>query len=640
MSALIRSTSLLAVAGLAASALAQAPTWELVVRSNIGFGDPVPGMTLGEIWRTDQGPFDNPKVDNAGGVLFGGVLDTLANPGGTVTTANRRCMFYGVPGNVQLLARDGQNGTGPNTFTNLNLPNPNNWNHNSSATGGTGLVSNPTIAPNGTIFVGSSLWGAGATTTTNTAFWTGTYDLATNTRNLAIVAQRGNVPTGGIAPGTAGALWNTNMNLSTSQYGVNNAGQVVFQSILTGGDVVGTTNNDGLWIGSPGSITLLFRKGQSAPANVGDATLLMDAAPTFGLFANGRGDAGWVSKYRLNTGTANPATQNVNQNAIFGVINGELTELLRQNTQIPGLPDGMLSATGNGAPFSFVAGGFTNPGTIFAHCKLAGAGVTTGFDDASILKRDPASGDWSFVVRQNDQTGIPDVQFGIFNTTNSRANNRGSVLMAASLQGAGTTSLDNQALFLSLNGGAPQLIYRAGTPLNLPGLPADAQITTNSSLISQSGFGLNNLNQVVFQNEITSAEYATPRRAVFAWTPKDGLMVIATQTDAQWVTDLGAEATLLTIDPRSNGEGGCPGFSDTGWIVMRPQDAFQHQAIYRAQLTRCVGDFNCDAAVDGDDVIAFFADWDNNNIAADADGSGGVDGDDVIFFFTGWDNGC
>ncbi|MFZ4575588.1 MAG: DUF7453 family protein [Phycisphaerales bacterium] len=639
MSAMIRSSALLTVVGLAASAFAQAPTWQVVMRSNIGLGDPVPGMTLGEIWRTDAGPYSNPKVDNAGGVLFAGLLDTLANPGGTVTTANRRCLFYGVPGNVQLLARDGQNGTGANTFTNLNLPNPNNWAHNSSATGGTGLTDNPTIAPNGTIFVSSSLWGTGATTTTNTAFWTGNYDLATNTRNLAIVTQRGNVPAGGAAPGT-GAFWNTNMNLSTSQYGVNNAGQVVFQSILTGGDVSGSTNNDGLWIGRPGSITLLYRKGQPAPSNVGDNTLLMDAAPTFGTFANGRGDAGWVSKYRVNTGTANPATLNVNQNAIFGVINGTFTELLRQNTQISGLPAGMLSATGNIAPFSFVAGGFTNPGTIFAHCKLAGAGVTAGVDDASIIKRDPATGQWSLAWRQNDATGIADANFGIVNTSNTRANNRGTLLLPCTLTGAATTSLDNQALFISLNGAPPQLIYRAGTPLNLPGLPADAQITTNSSLISQSGFGLNNLNQVVFQNSITSAEFTTPLAAVFAWTPKDGLMLIARADSQQFLDDLGGAPFLVTIDPRTNNEGGCPGFSDTGWIVMRPQDSFQHQAIYRAQLARCVGDYDCNAAIDGDDVIAFFADWDAGNSAADVDGSTGVDGDDVIAFFGGWDNGC
>ena len=116
--------------------------------------------------------------------------------------------------------------------------------------------------------------------------------------------------------------------------------------------------------------------------------------------------------------------------------------------------------------------------------------------------------------------------------------------------------------------------------------------------------------------------------------------MIARADSQQFLDDLGGAPFLVTIDPRTNSEGGCSGFSDSGWIVMRPQDSFQHQAIYRAQLARCVGDYDCNAAIDGDDVIAFFADWDAGNISADVDGSTGVDGDDVIAFFGGWDNGC
>jgi hypothetical protein len=52
----------------------------------------------------------------------------------------------------------------------------------------------------------------------------------------------------------------------------------------------------------------------------------------------------------------------------------------------------------------------------------------------------------------------------------------------------------------------------------------------------------------------------------------------------------------------------------------------------------CPSDWNGDGGVDGDDVIAFFADWDAN--AADVNGDGGTDGDDIIAFFAGWDAGC
>ncbi|MFZ4573246.1 MAG: CHRD domain-containing protein [Phycisphaerales bacterium] len=53
----------------------------------------------------------------------------------------------------------------------------------------------------------------------------------------------------------------------------------------------------------------------------------------------------------------------------------------------------------------------------------------------------------------------------------------------------------------------------------------------------------------------------------------------------------------------------------------------------------CFGDFNNDGGIDGDDVIAFFADWDANRACADVNGDTGVDGDDVIAFFNAWDAG-
>ncbi|MFZ4572868.1 MAG: hypothetical protein ACOYN0_00640 [Phycisphaerales bacterium] len=53
----------------------------------------------------------------------------------------------------------------------------------------------------------------------------------------------------------------------------------------------------------------------------------------------------------------------------------------------------------------------------------------------------------------------------------------------------------------------------------------------------------------------------------------------------------------------------------------------------------CFADYNNDGGIDGDDVIAFFADWDAGTACADADASTGVDGDDVIAFFGAWDAG-
>ncbi|MFZ4573879.1 MAG: immunoglobulin domain-containing protein [Phycisphaerales bacterium] len=57
-------------------------------------------------------------------------------------------------------------------------------------------------------------------------------------------------------------------------------------------------------------------------------------------------------------------------------------------------------------------------------------------------------------------------------------------------------------------------------------------------------------------------------------------------------------------------------------------------------FTVCASDFNCDRAVDSDDVIGFFGAWDAGLSSADITGDGSVDGDDVIAFFGAWDNGC
>ncbi|MFZ4574163.1 MAG: GC-type dockerin domain-anchored protein [Phycisphaerales bacterium] len=62
--------------------------------------------------------------------------------------------------------------------------------------------------------------------------------------------------------------------------------------------------------------------------------------------------------------------------------------------------------------------------------------------------------------------------------------------------------------------------------------------------------------------------------------------------------------------------------------------------VFTPTVVTCPGDYNNDTGVDGDDVIAFFADWDAGVIGADLTGDGGVDGDDVIYFFARWDAGC
>ncbi len=52
----------------------------------------------------------------------------------------------------------------------------------------------------------------------------------------------------------------------------------------------------------------------------------------------------------------------------------------------------------------------------------------------------------------------------------------------------------------------------------------------------------------------------------------------------------------------------------------------------------CRADWDRSGGVDGDDIAAFFEDWQMGE--ADIDQSGGTDGDDIAFFFTRWQAGC
>jgi hypothetical protein len=50
----------------------------------------------------------------------------------------------------------------------------------------------------------------------------------------------------------------------------------------------------------------------------------------------------------------------------------------------------------------------------------------------------------------------------------------------------------------------------------------------------------------------------------------------------------------------------------------------------------CPADYNQDGGIDGADVQAFFADWENGITPADVNLDGGIDGADVQYFFEVW----
>jgi hypothetical protein len=99
----------------------------------------------------------------------------------------------------------------------------------------------------------------------------------------------------------------------------------------------------------------------------------------------------------------------------------------------------------------------------------------------------------------------------------------------------------------------------------------------------------------------------------------------------------GAQTRFLTVGARSGQT--MNGFVQTDYRCIITNTCGSTTSSV-GSITLCIGDYDCSGSPDGDDVIAFFADWDAGLSGADVDGSGGVDGDDVIVFFAGWDAGC
>jgi hypothetical protein len=518
--------------------------------------------------------FDNAAINNDGRILFTGILDNSG--AGGATTANRRCLFYGTPGNMQLLARDGQTGAADTMGNPLNgptLPNPNNWVHNTT-TNGAGLVSNAVMTPNGTIFVSSSLNGSGATTTNNTAFWTGPAG------GLSIVAQRGHA-TLGLAPGTAGASFNSNMNLSTTQQRVNSNGQVLFQSSLTGGDVSGTTNNDGIFLMSPTSKTLIARKGSQAPG-FGDPNIKFGGTGTQ-LALNTSGSVGFVSP--LLNGSGGVTTSN--DSVMWSNNSGTLRPVAREGDATS------FAGINYGSSFSFIGQPMDRQGNMFFINTVTGAGVTSNVNDQVIFKYDGSSNSLAPILRRGDASFVAGASYSAFNNSNTKAMTDGSLLMCGGLNQDGTLITADNDTYIAIrkpDGSIRPVVREGGLAAafgsigNLGGLPADAVITGSSDLASGSSAITNALGQVVFQASIsgTGVTANVDDRCLFAFDPNVGLILVA-RTGSQMTPNTGV-ATQFSYYGTVNGDGTSYALSDTGWLAYRGSDSFGNNVIFRTQI--------------------------------------------------------
>jgi hypothetical protein len=444
-------------------------------------GDPVPGAPLGQTFG-GASTFDTGVLADDGSIFFRGRI-----LGGTVPT--ERALFYGsTRAGLQMVVRGGDpepSGTIPGA-TLL-----------SSTGASSGLASSFRVSGNGTMLWASSLFGGGVTAANDSAYYVGTPG------NFSIWIREGDA-----APGTVGATLSSSFgSLSTQQSGVDNAGRAWVLSNLAGGDVVGTTNSEGLFTGVAGSLILAARRGDAGPGG----ELIADLAPGFIGFMNNSGQIIFDVSYVIGSGTT-PVTT-VNDRAIWIYTPGVGSqELIREGDPVTGFP-GLTYVSNSSSPFNTGASNFNNAGELAIRADLSDG-------TAAIIVVSPTGVD-SVIVRQGDPVAaIPGASYGVFNNTSVTLNNAGDVTFHCSMTGAVTTA-DDTAMFSTAGGSGIQLVAREGSAG--PGTP-----WTFGSISGQSQMQ-NGAGQVLFTNSMQTG--GTPVGAYWIWTPSVGLKLMSADAD-------------------------------------------------------------------------------------------------------------
>ncbi len=475
---------------------------------------------------------DFPVIADDGTVLF----RALMYFGDVSGPANNRALFSGTTAaNLSMLVRSSDPAPG---LANLNLVN---------SAGSLGIQGGYSLSADGRTFWSSYLSGPGVVSTNDTAMFGGLPG------SLAPIVREGD-----LAPGTAGAVFSGDRITSSQFTFINKNGAVLFQSTLAGGDVVGTTNNQGLYSGTAGALVLVVRKG--ATVLPGPVTALITNTQ---ILLNSSGQV----LYTLNLAGAGVTTANDASLWLYTPGSGS-TLLVREGDSAPGTAGAILANSFNTWQPSFLSDAFNNAGQYVMTAYLQGGDVVAGVND-QVLYVGSASG-LTKVARSGDPAPGTDAVFAGFVTNNTAINNAGVVVTVANLTGGTTGSANNQAVYVATPTGIPaapytlSLVMRGGDPA--PGTPGDVLGPTFSQA---SAFG--DSGQAVFSRDLTGGDamFGLNDKGLYAWDPIKGLFLLARSGDQIEV----APGNFLTVagfgyTPNSNSDGSAAGLSKTGTLAM------------------------------------------------------------------------
>lgn len=215
------------------------------------------------------------QMNELGMVLHDEKFSTTLGTAPATTATDGLLMLY-VPGTGNLIvAREGD--TAPGTV---------------GAVYGSLTIGTAALSRSGQMCFATSLVGGDVSGTTNdAAIYVG------DTAGFTLAVRKGDVAPSGVAGETFATLYTSSIN-------VNNSGAVMFYAILAGASVT-TANDAGLWVGTPGNLSIIAREGDVAP---GIANAVFTTITPGSAHLNDRGQGIFGCSISVNGGTSQSAT--------------------------------------------------------------------------------------------------------------------------------------------------------------------------------------------------------------------------------------------------------------------------------------------------------------------------------------------
>lgn len=364
--------------------------------------------------------FSPPVLNDAGEVAFLGVTGT------EIDISNEFGIWTNVGGTLAAVAREGNDGPGPNLGAGVEFA----FN---------GLKNPPVFNDAGEVAFLGILTGTGVDSTNSQGIWTNAGG------TLAVVARSGSDGPGpNVGVGVEFSL--------LDQPFINAAGEIAFLGRVTGAGV-DATNNTGIWTNAGGTLSVAARTGTDGPGpNVGAGvqfSAMRDPAIN---------DAGEVAFLGFLTGTG---VDNTNRTGIWTNAGGALAVVARSGSDGPGPNLGAgVEFSGFLSLLSFEPQAFNAAGEVAFRALLNGTGVDSTNNQGIWTN---VGGTLSAVARTGSDgpgPGLdPGVHFAFFDAPILNAT--GEVAFLGGLTGTGVDSTNDQGLWTNA-GGSLEVIVREG----------------------------------------------------------------------------------------------------------------------------------------------------------------------------------